>query len=341
MADENKHQATDESLPPSNPSKNISIIEPNHTATEGKQESGNNKPSETTASEGSRIMWATIVIAVATCIYVCFSGLQWCTMQRQLAEMQGGSRQTNDLIDKTKTLAENAGRQATNTETLANAAKDQVSGLKSLVATTNQQTEAMRRQLVMMQKQLELTDRPWIKVTLETTGPLYFFDNNTKFNVNFRITMKNVGRTVATKVRWADETFLLHNDPFDEPSERQKLILNRLSSTKPHSFEEGESIFPDEESVYSSSISTAVTVEADDFATRQGRPISNIVPWVVGCVEYQYASSTGRHYTCFSYTVRRLDPTIGVDKGVIHVGEDVPAQNVRLDSENWGGRFAD
>jgi hypothetical protein len=276
-------------------------------------------------------MIATIVIAAATCVYVYFAGQQWATMSGQLAQMQSSSSHADSLIDKTKTLAENAGKQAANTEILANAAKDQVSKLKLLVRTANEQSKAMNQQLVTMQKQLEMTDRPWIKVDLKTIGPLRFINENAQFDVPFRITMKNIGRSVATKVRWRLETFLIRDmEMFQEPLRRQKVILDKLASTKPDPLEESESIFPDDERMNASSAGAAVTVEA--FNYRKSATITNILPFVVGCVEYQFASSADRHYTCFNYRIVRPG------QGIIHVGEDLPAESVFLDPNNWGGQ---
>lgn len=284
------------------------------------------------------IMVATVVIAIATCIYVFFSGLQWRTMHSQLQEMQGASDQTKDLIAQTKTLAENAGKQATNTETLANATKDQVSKLKSLVDTANEQSKVMNKQLITMQKQLEASDRPWLKVDFKPIGPLKFSNENTCVTVNVRIMVKNIGRSVATKVRYNYEMVLFRMiDIIQGPLKHQKMLLDKLSSTKPSDLEEGESIFPNEEKAASGNLSAAIT---EDTIPEETQKPTNIIPVVVGCIEYQFASSPDRHYTCFNYTVVRLDPLKNITRGVIHVGEEVPPENYSFDSQNWGGRFA-
>jgi hypothetical protein len=347
MADENEHQATDESLPP-DPSKESFVNNPHTTTEKGKRtpKNCNNPPKPIDAEHkiNRRIMLATWIIAGATCIYGFFAFEQWWTMSGQLEQMRGSSTQNDKLICQTRKLAENAGKQATNTKILANATKDEVAKLKSLVDAANKQNNAMNQQLMTMQKQLEMTDRPWIRVTLETTSPLTFLNNNTMFNVNFRIRMKNIGHSVANKVVWASDAFLfssIHDDPFKRPLERQKLLLNKLSSsTEIPEYMESESIFPDEERVNSSSIGGPI--DPNKFPKFPGRsePTPVIEPWIVGCVMYQFPSSVNRHYTCFNYRVVERDPSKNLYWGVIHVGHDLPADRVFLDPENWGGRFA-
>ncbi len=148
----------------------------------------------------------------------------------------------------------------------------------------------------------------------------------------------SIGRSVATKVRYRYEVFLTRViDAMNDPLKHQKTILEQLTSTKPNELQEGESIFPNDEIWFWGSAGTAVTIEASG---ENRTKITNILPIVVGCAEYQFGSSSGRHYTCFNYTVVRLDPSKNVTRGVIHVGEDLPSENVRLDPHNWGGRLA-
>jgi hypothetical protein len=340
MADQNQKNTQDNSLPPSHSSKNPHVIEPNVTTHESTEESKKgNKPSKITTPEyrmNKWIMLATVVIAGATLFYVFFSAQQWLTMRDQLSEMQGSSKQTQDLIEKTKTLAENAGRQADNTKTLADTTKDEVSKLKSLVDVAIEQNKAMSKQLVIIQKQYESADRPWLKVDLKTVGPLTFTNQNAYFTVPIRVTMKNVGRSVANKVRFEYDVFLPNeSDIIDGPSKRQTIILNRLSSEETR--HERQSIFPNEEKTVIGPFGAAIT---EDFEAPRVKKPTNIVPFVIGCVEYQFASSPNRHYTCFSYTVVRIDPDRKVEKGVIWVGYNLQPENVGLDTGNWGSELA-
>ena len=54
-----------------------------------------------------------------------------------------------------------------------------------------------------MQNQLTLTDRPWLKISLEIIAPLKFikFQEKTLLRTSVSITVKNIGRSVATNIR--------------------------------------------------------------------------------------------------------------------------------------------
>ena len=72
----------------------------------------------------------------------------------------------------------------------------------------------MNGELSLMYKQLQMTDRPWIKVDLEATSPLNFYQNNTMANFSFKIILNNIGRSVATNLNWNAKLYFLN--PLDK-----------------------------------------------------------------------------------------------------------------------------
>lgn len=107
----------------------------------GNGDQGHSRPFPYEESQLRLTRWlvvATAVIAVATVIYMAFSGLQ-------LREIRSSG-------EDTRNLAQSAGRSA-------NAATDQVNAMRGQLDTMNQQTNTMREQTNTMNKSLDLTNR--------------------------------------------------------------------------------------------------------------------------------------------------------------------------------------
>jgi hypothetical protein len=64
-----------------------------------------------------------------------------------------------------------------------------------------------------------------------------------------------------------------------------------------------------------------------------------IVPYFVGCVDYQFSFQSGYHSTGFAYIVSRLDPLQPSHRRLIELGKNLPAHNLLLDRYFVGGEY--
>jgi len=233
---------------------------------------------------------ATVIIAVATGIYTHYAGKQWEVMTGQLGQMKSSSIQTDNLITETKNLAEHAGKQADNAATLASVAKDQVRQLETLVDAANKQNGAMNRQLAIMQKQLEVTDRPWIGVDVSIKDKIMFSDWNEArgINVTLSFSLKNYGASPARNITIVSQ---IRPHPgntrareLDEPQDKMCAEARIRATERPIS---GVTTFPNDTKIeeLGVGISGGGIYKTDE----------KILFSVLGCVDYTYANEQHGH----------------------------------------------
>lgn len=249
----------------------------------------------------------TAAIAFFGLCAVIVGGLQWNAMTDQLAEMKSGG------VD---------------THTLAEASKKQADHLESLIGTAKEQNATMSKQLTAMQKQVEVVDRPWIKVEFMPEIPLTFRDGNKQVEMGFHATMTNVGRTVATNVRFQSEMFLLSKKiRLPEAVKRIKEVCQECTSVAIVEW----AIFPQDKAHISPR--SIINIEQN---TRLGDITQDCEHWInpiiVGCVDYQFASSPVHHQTGFMYNIFAINPA-KTGFANICIGINIPADRLRMD--NW------
>jgi hypothetical protein len=97
---------------------------------------------------------------------------------------------------------------------------------------------AANRAAEIAEQQLLLADRPWIDFQVTTTGDLKFFAD--KCEIGLEISVRNVGRTPAFKVRHSIEMF----GSFTAASARHRELITRAKDAELSSY--GATIFPNE-----------------------------------------------------------------------------------------------
>jgi hypothetical protein len=202
--------------------------------------------------------------------------------------------------------------------------------------TMSKQLDIANGQLLTMQKQLELTDRSWIKLNLALNGPLTFKDRNRNIFVFFNVIMKNIGHSTAIKVKFAYDVYLapFNQDFFKEPLKRQKELCNRLSTESPDALHEVvDTIMPGDEYIGATSGGATITKSS---LIHLGTLPAFIDPIVYGCVDYQYGSSTTHHSTPFVYHITQPDPLTGHNKMIV-IGHNIPADKLTLERYFYGG----
>jgi hypothetical protein len=202
------------------------------------------------------------------------------------------------------------------------------------------QTAAMNRQVGVMQKQLDTTDRPWIKVDIGPNtdwvpgaiigGPLSF-EQNGSGGLTVKIVMNNIGRSVATLVESRIEVIPM--SPFDPkfrlPIDKQRELCNRTLS---HTVVDTRyAIFPGtkKEEFVRLSFSTS-NIPPPPQNLKRGKPVSLIV---YGCVDYYFASVA--HQTGFIYQVYG-----GPRHEGIQIKDTVPVSRLTFEPYPFGGEYA-
>jgi hypothetical protein len=139
------------------------------------------------------------------------------------------------------------------------------------------------------EKQLILADRPWIDFHVATTGDLKFFED--KCEIGLEISVRNVGRTPAFKVKYSLEML----GSFNAASGRHRQLIARAKDTQLSS--SGATIFPNEKVAeelwwweVSRSDFEAGAKEEDDGSVRL---------FIVGFAIYQIPSSREPKHTSF------------------------------------------
>src|SRR5271166_6628935 len=237
--------------------------------------------------------------------------LQWRVMSGQLGEMKSASGQTDKLIEKTRVLAENAGKQADRTKDLADWMKDQADRTRTIAEqaviqarAANTSADAAIKTAQIGQQQLDTSQRPWITEVTQIATPIEFNVNGMR--ITFLFTLDNIGHSPAENV-WVDAKLI--NTIVNTPSvaEHQRLCNGPTSGTL------GETLFPGKPFSWAWSW----TIPWNEI---QGTIAPNLLgPLLYGCIEYNYGLSTTRHSTPFRYAVFQADGRLLVQDGGFNI----------------------
>jgi hypothetical protein len=156
--------------------------------------------------------------------------------------------------------------------------------------------------------------------------------------------IRNIGHSVATGVTPVIDFFLITPDEhsvFYEPLERQKDLCDKAQNRP---FDEKEDrkrtvIFPNDTDEGTSNSRGFDKTEIKFMASKT----KSILPVLIGCIDYQYATSTRRHQTRFVYQIQRSGPTPEdptPHQHMLHVGPDAQSDAVLIKFP-FGGFYAD
>lgn len=202
---------------------------------------------------------------------------------------------------------------------------------------TYQQATAMREAVAASRRQLEATDRPWIKVQVDGIAePVRWTDAGLTFSSD--LTVRNIGRslardvkeqvTVTTQSGWID--LLQHR----QLSDTVKVVL--IPGTA------GVPLFPGEKlSVRSNNVLIREAILAS--ASDDGHPPTwRFRLFVVGRVVYRLPYADEFHSTSFAFEVMRTSPgSQHAESFYVRPGEVVPTSELRV-TPSWGhGNSAD
>jgi len=197
-----------------------------------------------------------------------------------------------------------------------------------------QQVEQMTEAVKATNKQAALIDRPWIKVSIALMPQNRLSIHDKSIMLGIELTMENIGHSVARKVRQnCGIIFMSRNgNYFMDPIDQQKILLKEVTEKKVNFFEEVQSIMPNDKRIFN--VGVTASIKPNDIWSD-----NSVQPKIVGCIDYQYDSSPDHHHTCFQYSVIQINPTTGKMKA-IHLGDIIPAKNLRFKEDMFGGSDA-
>lgn len=198
------------------------------------------------------------------------------------------------------------------------------------------QVTLMRDTAENARKQLETTDRAWLKADAEISESVTFVDRGAQFT--FRLTLTNIGRSVATNVHGLAEVVVPISDPnrplATQVEKEQNAISGQLEDMANTPGAKGNVLFPAEvQTIKAGGFVSIKEIEAGAFPLKDF-PGKFFEPLLVGCVIYQLPNSDQFHRTRFAYNIYRKLPDIRW--AVFEPGKDVASSDMFL-NRLWGG----
>jgi hypothetical protein len=194
------------------------------------------------------------------------------------------------------------------------------------------QAQAAREQVAIMQRQLEATDRPWIKIVgAQPDEDLVFFKTNngknpgtwaTQGNVRISVTIENVGNSVALNVLGKGEMVTKNIGPEYLIDEQDRVCSGKVQTIPTIK----QNIFPGERG------DKLYFVGIDVFENARAGQAQSIQLMFIGCVMYAIPNSTTLHRSNFMYMLEHGDnnyPT--VPDYTFQIGTRVPRDSLLLE----------
>lgn len=199
---------------------------------------------------------------------------------------------------------------------------------------THNMWKEIRTQTETGQKQLEQSERPWLKVDMAVTWFEFTAEGGARVTVQPHIS--NVGQSVATDVTFTAEMVVPEMDNqnryFRVLKERQKEICDKMDAgVSPGPDMVRKVIFPKDSDA---SESGTLSVSKPDIG-KSTRADGAIIPYVIGCVDYRFATALRGHRTPFIYMlgVQELKSPFRW----IQPGEHLNARDVVVSKWPFGG----
>jgi len=214
--------------------------------------------------------------------------------------------------------------------------------MKKATKATQTAAQAAADSVKTTQKQLELSARPWITFRLGVTGP-FEFDGKGTAHLKLRITVKNIGHSIAQGINVQAEMFpySFKQSEFFQPIDRQKKLCDPMRRDVPDEHTPGVTLFPDEE--FTQNLGPTISKKEIDGTILPFPNTSDryIAPMLIGCIDYRFSFATEHHQSGFIYNVYRHNPADPFHGYSIQVNKTLPISRIRLENYFFGGNYAD
>jgi hypothetical protein len=167
------------------------------------------------------------------------------------------------------------------------------------------QVNEMRRATILATQQLDVTERPWMKMDLATVGPLVM--DQSGMTIHLRVVLQNTGHSPAVAVLMQPK--LLVHSSWPEmviTNEREKLCAD-LKQTSTRNEKVQEIYFPGTET--NSPKVWTISVPRSDLDIADKEEGGSLMPLVISCVVYRPTFDTTFHETSYSSIIMTFDPS--------------------------------
>lgn len=302
-------------------------------------------------------------LAAANAKQVSITESQASFLRRQLAIAESDAASLRSQADSLNSQAESLRREVEAVSSQADSMRVVADANRQMASAASASAEAAVRIATTNVQQLEVTDRPWVRISISPAGNLQFFasaeddtvvtpDSMKKFSdgsdgrgffvgVPVQFALSNDGRSVANNVQVASKLVFLSpkasigSDPLDAQAtgtcnSDEKLWLGR------------KELFPSDVQMIHDSQFEEIPLDAIAPPSWSGLGTSVEVV-LVGCATYTFGNSPTTHRTWFAYrigrrTSREREP---FETWSLEIAENVLQRNLRIEKWSFGGNGAD
>ena len=197
---------------------------------------------------------------------------------------------------------------------------------KEATKATKIAADAAAKAATTAQQQLEMSERPWITVTItfeepphaHSAAPSLFFNPDGSANLNAFVVIKNIGHSVATSIHVHPMMYpTTLQDLSTDPINRQKVLCDKVRG-ETQDAKRLPYLFPGEESTLNFTFGMN---KEDIHAALQNNPPEAfgrqpiIFPVIYGCVNYTFSFSNEIHQTPILYQLVPVRVAPGVIPG--------------------------
>ncbi len=289
------------------------------------------KKEETPSDKSARVTaTATKWMAVFTLLLFLVTGGTLIILKNQLQEMRGSGTQTDKIINAANLIEDHQKQMMTdnkqalednrnalnaslkenrtelskvlgqNREALKLSGEQSKAALDATIKAAGEQSALMNAQLVAVQKQTEVSERPWLSVEVTSENGMQFV-NGEQAVVALKLTIKNVGKSIAKQVQADAKLFPTSAGmPFAlDAATHQRELCDHPTIAPLGTFD----VFPTDHPVERVLDISAIppTIAAAQLVIAGTSPRRFVGFYVVGCVSYRYSFGTEFHQTRFAY----------------------------------------
>ncbi|OFW13154.1 MAG: hypothetical protein A3H27_07210 [Acidobacteria bacterium RIFCSPLOWO2_02_FULL_59_13] len=221
-------------------------------------------------------------------------------------------------------------------------AYDQGCSMRQATEATQKAAGAAEQAAETASRQLEMADRPWIK-EIVSSGAQFMIDRGA---ISWAVLVKaeNVGNSVATGVFVEAKLIAMKDaDYFDGPANAMNQFCDDIAKQSPINPKRwGVSIFPNDAGDLLGASPIMFPKEVEEAVLDGGATLGkSIFPMIIGCIDYQFATSSVRHQTRFIYDVIYRDPETGTNQPFVPIGKgSLPMEAMILYRHRVSGQFA-
>lgn len=264
--------------------------------------------------------------AVATIFIALFTAALWWVGLKQYQEVIASSdavdRMNRIYRDQNAQLARQASETdnlAQRTKTLADGMNDEADNTRRVADQTAKEAEAALETAKVAQQELEASERPWLSAELSSMEGLTFDENGAE--ITYFVDTRNVGHSPAISIN-------VYTKLINGMSIGGKDLADRqgICDPWPKAAEWGEAVFPGQERLNG----ITSTIPAGELKKSQmflGPAKGHLNLYLVGCVSYLGTLSDEPYKTTFAYSLINGPPG---SKAQFNWGEPVPGDKIRV-----------